>query len=248
MTRNNLSWKIGGEAGFGIKSAGVMLGKIFMRSGYEIFDYTEYPSLIRGGHNTFQLMVDPNKANSVSQSVDILVALNQESIDGYLVELSHSGLVLYDQAKAKLSARQAAKYKIEGLALPLSDLAKDSGGGLMRNVVALGATLALVGQNLSIANGVIKENFKRKGSTVVNNNLKALKSGFDYIKKNYQGNFFCQLPKLPAKDNILISANESLALGALVGGLNFYVAYPMTPSSSILHYLASVAEKTGIVV
>ena len=66
QNKNNLTWKIAGEAGFGIKSAGMMFGKIFMRAGYEVFDFTEYPSLIRGGHNTYQLVVDTKPVNSVN--------------------------------------------------------------------------------------------------------------------------------------------------------------------------------------
>ncbi len=242
--KNKLSWKIAGEAGFGIKSAGIMFGKIFMKAGYEIFDYVEYPSLIRGGHNTFQLIVGTHSVNSVTKGVDILVALNQNTVYSNITELVPGGVVIYDKDKVKLTA----KYKAQGIAIPLTTLAKQAGGELMRNVVAIGATLALVDQDLKIANQIVKNNFKRKGEKIVDNNLKALKLGFDFIKKNFKQDFLCCLPTLEAKNNILITANESLALGALAGGLNFYVAYPMTPSSSILHYLASVAQKLGIVV
>mgnify|MGYP003971060067 CR=1 FL=1 len=247
-TRNNLSWKIGGEAGFGIKSAGMMFGKIFMKAGYEIFDYTEYPSLIRGGYNTFQLMVGVESAKSVTYHVDILIALNQQTITESLDEVSVNGVVIYDSAKVKLSPAKAKTKKINALGLPLGELAKQAGNQLMRNVVAIGATLALVDQNLTIANRVVKNNFKSKGQKIVDQNIKALKLGFDYTKQNYKQDFICCLKNLKANDNILISANESLALGALAAGLNFYVAYPMTPSSSILHFLASVAVKTGTVV
>ena len=247
-TRNNLSWKIGGEAGFGIKSAGMMYGKIFMKAGYEIFDYTEYPSLIRGGYNTFQLMVDVESAKSVTYHVDILIALNQQTITESLDEVSVNGVVIYDSAKVKLSPAKAKTKKINALGLPLGELAKQAGNQLMRNVVAIGATLALVDQNLTIANRVVKNNFKSKGQKIVDQNIKALKLGFDYTKQNYKQDFICCLKNLKANDNILISANESLALGSLAAGLNFYVAYPMTPSSSILHFLASTAVKTGTVV
>ena len=247
-TKNNLSWKIAGEAGFGIKSAGMMFGKIFMRTGYEIFDYTEYPSLVRGGHNVFQLMVDVRPVNSVTKNVDVLVALNQNTITENLSDLCKDGVLVYDSDVIKVSAPKLKQNHVHGIGIPLSTIAKDAGGELMRNVVAIGATLALVGQSLTVANKVIRETFKHKGVKVVNNNIKALKAGFEYVKQNYKEDFICELPNLDKKDNILISANESLALGALAGGLNFYVAYPMTPSSSILHYLAKVAQKTGTVV
>jgi 2-oxoglutarate/2-oxoacid ferredoxin oxidoreductase subunit alpha len=247
-TKNNLSWKVCGEAGFGIKSAGMMFGKIFMRSGYEIFDYTEYPSLIRGGHNTFQLIVDNRPVNSVSKSIDVLVALNQNTITQNLNEVAHGGVLIYDKDKVKVSAAKLNGLKVKGIGLPLTTMAKEAGNPLMRNVITIGASLALVGQKLTIANQVVTQNFKRKGKKVVDQNIQALKAGYDFVKENFQEDFLCQLPTLEKKNNILITANESLALGALAGGLNFYVAYPMTPSSSILHYLASVAERAGIVV
>ncbi|RJQ33489.1 2-oxoacid:acceptor oxidoreductase subunit alpha [Candidatus Parcubacteria bacterium] len=247
-TKNDLSWKIGGEAGFGIKSAGMIFGKIFMRAGYEIFDYTEYPSLIRGGHNTFQLIVDTRPVNSVTKAIDILVALNQNTVTENLAELTHGGVLLYDKDKVKVSPAKVSERRIKALAIPLTSLAKEAGGDLMRNVVAIGASLALVGQNLTIANRVVTENFKHKGKSVIDQNIKALKLGYDFVKTNFQGEFFCNLSTREKNNNILITANESLALGALAAGMNFYVAYPMTPSSSILHYLAAIAEQAGIVV
>ncbi|MBU1202730.1 2-oxoacid:acceptor oxidoreductase subunit alpha [Patescibacteria group bacterium] len=247
-TKNKLSWKICGEAGFGIKSAGMMLGKVMMRAGYELFDYTEYPSLIRGGHNVFQLMADTRPVNSVTKQADILVALNQNTISKNFADLYHGGILIYDQEKVKISPAKLQKNNIHGLPMPLTSMAKSAGSDLMRNVVSIGASLYLIGQNLTIANAVVRQNFANKGKKIIDGNLKALKDGYDFAAKNFKGDLICHLPKLESKNNILISANESLALGALAGGLNFYVAYPMTPSSSILHYLAEVAEKTGIVV
>lgn len=233
QVKNNLSWKIAGAAGFGIKSAGQILGKIMMRSGYEVFDYTEYPSLIRGGHNTFQLNIDPIASNSVTKKIDILVALTQEGIDKHVGELDQAGLIIFDSAK--ITKKPAGSH-----------LAIDF-GGQMANVAAIGATLAVVNQDLSIANKVVREIFARKGEEVVKQNIQALKSGFDFAKKNHN-QLVANLPTIKAKDRVLIAANEAIALGALASGLNFYAAYPMTPSSTILHYLASVAQKVGIVV
>ncbi|MFA5126799.1 MAG: 2-oxoacid:acceptor oxidoreductase subunit alpha [Patescibacteria group bacterium] len=245
--RNNLSWKIGGEAGFGIKSAGISLGKIFMKAGYEVFDYTEYPSLIRGGHNTYQLMIDSQKVNGVSLAIDVLVALNQETITKHAGELVDQGVIIFDHENIEAKNLKLDK-KINLLGVPLSVLANQAGGELMRNVVAMGATLALVGQDLAIANRVIKDTFQSKGEGVVKNNLQALSLGFEYVKKNYRQKFICHLPTKTDHHNILLAANEAMALGALAGGLNFYAGYPMTPSSSILHYLAGVAESASIVV
>ncbi len=243
--RQNLSWKIGGEAGFGIKSAGMMLAKIFMKTGYETFDYTEYPSLIRGGHNTYQVMVDILEVNSVTKSVDILVALNQETIDLHRDELSVDSVVIYDQDKIKNIRPQE---HVNFLPIALTTIAKQSGSEVMRNVVALGATLAILQQPRNIADQVIRENFKNKGTEIVKNNLQALAAGYKEAKKIFHQDFMCQLPVVKKNNNILIASNEALALGAIANGLNFYAGYPMTPSSTILQYVAQVAEKTGIVV
>ena len=242
---NNLcqiSLKIAGEAGFGIRSSGIMLAKIFMRLGYYTFEINEFPSIIRGGHNTFQLNIDHKKVNSNTKKIDILVALNQESIKKHLSELNKDGVVIFNKDNSKLNIKNS-------IGIPLDKIAKDSGYELMRNVVALGAILALTKNNLTIAPQVIKENFRVKGEKIVEGNLKALKEGFNYIKKHYHHKNVCNLSQIKKKeDNILIEGNQSLALGALAAGLNFYAGYPMTPSSSVLHYLVKVAEKTNIVV
>ena len=237
-----ISLKIAGEAGFGIRSSGIMLARIFMRLGYYTFEINEFPSIIRGGHNTFQLNIGNKKVNSNTKKIDILVALNKEGIKKNLSELNKNGIVIFNKDNSKLNIKNS-------IGIPLNKIAKDSGYELMRNVVALGAILALTKNNLTIAPKVIKETFKIKGENIVKGNIKALKAGFNYVKKHYHHKNICDLSQINRKeDNILIEGNQALALGAIAGGLNFYAAYPMTPSSSILHYLVKVAEKNGIVV
>jgi len=232
-----LSIKIAGEAGFGIKSSGMMLARIFMRSGYHTFENLEYPSLIRGGHNTFQLDISDEEVGSNTENIDILIALNQESIKKHLDEVNKKGIIIYDNENSKLDGK-------DNIGIPLTTLAKESGHILMRNVITVGAVLALTNSDLSIAIKVIRDRFKNKGKEIVNGNIKALKLGFNYIKKKN----IINLSPIKKKDNILIEANQAISLGALAGGLNFYAAYPMTPSSSILHYLASKAKETNTIV
>ncbi len=235
---NNLTIKISGEAGFGIKSSGIILAKTFMRAGYYTFEYNEYPSLIRGGHNTFQLNISNKEIGSATKKIDILIALNKEGIKKHVSEVNKNGYIIYNKDNTKFKKKNS-------IGIPLNSLAKESGHELMRNIVSLGAALALTNNNLNIASQIIKENFKYKGDKIVQGNLKALKAGFNYIQEKNIFNF----PPLNKKDdNILIEANTALALGSLAGGLNFYSAYPMTPSSSLLHYLSKIAEKTKIVV
>jgi len=69
---SDFTWLIGGEAGFGIMTTGVVFSKITTRSGYHIFDYVEYPSLIRGGHNAYEVHVSDQDVSHLSPSIDIL--------------------------------------------------------------------------------------------------------------------------------------------------------------------------------
>src|SRR5689334_14134156 len=95
-TTNNISWKIGGEAGFGIMASGAIFAKTCLRAGLNVFDYSEYPSLIRGGHNTYQVYASSQPVQSWRAAVNILVALNRETIDQHLSEVTKNGAVIYD--------------------------------------------------------------------------------------------------------------------------------------------------------
>src|SRR5436190_15484595 len=93
---NYCSWKIGGEAGFGIMASGSLFTKTCMRAGLQAFDYSEYPSLIRGGHNTYQVVVADRELYAHQTAVNILVALNKETIDRHLGELTPGGVIIFD--------------------------------------------------------------------------------------------------------------------------------------------------------
>ncbi|HSX40933.1 MAG TPA: 2-oxoacid:acceptor oxidoreductase family protein, partial [Candidatus Saccharimonadales bacterium] len=100
----DLQWAIGGEAGYGIMTTGMMTAKIFTRLGLSVFDYVEYPSLIRGGHNVYYVRGSDEQIFSQKQPIDILVALNRETIDRHKKELSPTAAVLYDPNVTKVEA------------------------------------------------------------------------------------------------------------------------------------------------
>ncbi len=241
-----LTWKIGGEAGFGIKSAGLAFAKAIMRAGYEAFDYTEYPSLIRGGHNTYQITVSDRPVASASSKVDILVALNRETIDKHLDELAEGAVVIYDGEEIKLSG--ARKKGVDYISVPMKKIAGESGGEIMRNTVAIGASLAVVGLPTSALENVIKEVFAHKPEVIAAND-RAIEQGYDFVKKNHPDSRF-KYRLAPRKNGhrMMIAGNEAMGLGALAAGLNFFSAYPMTPSTSLFLYIAGKAVSEGVVV
>src|SRR3989344_6504478 len=102
MNNNDFVWKVAGAAGEGIMTTGLLLSKTITRHGWYIFDYTEYPSLIRGGHNDYQIHACPNQVFSQSSKVDLLVALNKDGLDFHINELGQDSIVLYDASDDKI--------------------------------------------------------------------------------------------------------------------------------------------------
>lgn len=244
----SFTWKVGGEAGFGIKLAGLSFAKACMRAGYYTFDYTEYPSLIRGGHNTYQITISTKEVKSASREVEVLVALNKTTIDKHFEEMTEGSAIIYDGEEIKLSPAKFKARKINLIAVPLKKISAATGGEIMRNVVAIGATAGLLKLPLAILDEIIKEQFAAKPQ-VIEQNIEALKQGAEHVKKHYgKLDFMVKLEPIAREKRLLIAGNEALAMGALAGGLNFFAAYPMTPSTTILQYLAAQAVRTGTVV
>ena len=238
--------KIAGQAGAGVMVAGRMLINCFTRGGYCVVGYPEYPSLIRGGHNTVQVRVSDRKINSPLHYQDVLIALNKDGIFYHMNDMSEGGIIIYDHLidVSKFQVRKDVKMH----ALPLSELTKEVGGTeQMKNTAAIGAALALIDYPLEILEGIMRDIFGKKGDEIVQMNVKTAKAAYDYIKENRIQSKHSIRP-LSDSRCIAITGNESIALGAVKGGMKFYSAYPMTPASSILHYLAKVERDFGLVV
>lgn len=247
ISMNELTWKIGGEAGFGIMVSGLNFARMCMRGGLHIFTANEYPSLIRGGHNTETVRASEQKVTTIKKSVDFLVALNKETIDLHKHELSEGAGILYDlelEISPKEFDRPVRLYPI-----PMLQLAKDNGGDvLMRNTVAIGASIAAIGFDVELFYSVITDQFKRKGDAVVEHNKITAKAGYDYIKNHFPDTFRYKLNPIPqAKQQVLLTGNEAIGLGAVAAGMKFFAAYPMTPINGLLHYMASIQEHSGFI-
>ena len=249
-TINKLSWKIGGEAGDGILNAGLqMFAKTCLRGGLHVFASSEYPSLIRGGHNSLDVSVDAKERCSHSKYIDLLVALNKDTIDKHKIWLSDHAGIIYDGDVVKISQTDFEKPNVRLYPVPLLKIANENGGKIMRNTVALGATMALIDFDMDIFNGVVTDNFgTKKGTAIVEANMKAAKAGYDYIQDNFADDFRFKLEKQERKNTIFLSGNEAITVGAIKAGCKFYSAYPMTPASSILSNMAAQERNFNIVV
>lgn len=237
--------RIGGEAGFGIKAAGQMLARSFVDAGLETFDLTEYPSLIRGGHNNYLLRVSTEPIYSHVEPVDALICLNRETLDLHHHELVDGGAVIFDPDDFPAEDVPA---RLRPVPVPLTDMARDAGGKIMRNTVALGALLGIVGFPLDYLADSLRTQFARKAPEVAEGNVKAAQAGYSAASSALPDFFVRLSPVESAPRRMLVDGNEAIALGALASGIGLYAAYPMTPASSLLHIMASYEREFGVVV
>jgi 2-oxoglutarate ferredoxin oxidoreductase subunit alpha len=231
---------IGGAAGDGAREAGLNLGQLLMKVGYEAFSSFDYPSLIRGGHNVSRTSFSEDKITSDYSGLNTLIALNEETVKLHMGELAEDGVVFADNFddddKKKLGDR--------AVELPMSAFAKEiSALPIMRNSVALGATCYLLGFSEEKMLEELGKIFKAKGYEA---NITLAKMGYEYLEKRGFKRPEQFQPEKVSETKEFIDGNIAFAKGLLAAGLNFYVAYPMTPASSILHYLAANQKKLGI--
>ncbi len=240
--------KVGGQAGQGANVTGRTLCKIFARSGLNVIGYPEYPSLVRGGHNVYQIRASKKKIHSPVEKTNILIALNKDAVFFHHKYMLEPGAIIYD-SKLDLSSYKLDK-KIKLYPLPIEEiLEKSNADKRMENIVLTGALLALIKYSLEDLNQMLEETFGKKGKEIVAANINCAKIAYNYVKENLRPEEFpIKMERGDGNSKMIIGGNEASGIGAIAGGLKFYAAYPMTPASGILHYLAEVERKAGIVV
>lgn len=247
MKVSNITWKIGGEAGFGIMSTGTIFSKIFAKKGYYVVDNNEYPSLIRGGHNTFTVRVSSNEIFSIDKEINILVALNEETIRLHQEEVTYGGYIIYDENNGGIGEIKKVRKDINYIMVPFSKIIAELGvPPVMTNNVSMGASVALLNYDLEVLRNIIRDIFERKGPEVVNSNIKSSEFGYKYIKEKLKINAY-ELEIVKPISKMLLTGNDAVFLGAVRSGCKFYAAYPMTPSTSILESFASAENDYNIV-
>lgn len=222
---------IGGAAGQGIDTMAAILGKSLKKEGYAVLTTPDFMSRIRGGHNFILIRFGDSPVYSHSMVLDGMIALDDDTVDLHLDELKPEGFILCDQ-KLVTDDKRAIK-------IPLTAMAKTLGNPRVSGSIAISAILKLFGLSLDGIKEILEQEIKAQ---FVEINLKAFNKGFTEVETRYK--------KLDAEftDHMIISGNKSLALGALAAGVRFYSAYPMSPSTGIMEFLASKSEALNVVV
>ena len=234
----------GGEAGQGVQSVGMILAKAMAHGGLCVFADQDYENRVRGGHNFFRVRSSDKEVLALSEKLDILVALNKETIDLHHNELKSNGVIIFDQEQTKVKAQGEIYFNV-----PLARLAEDTvKNKLMTNTVAVGAAVGLAGYDFDILASVLREEFARHGEKIAEDNVVAARAGFDFAHEHGEQKLSQKIKPISGSNRrMLLHGNEALSLGAMVGGCKFIAGYPMTPASPILEYLADKSQSYNVV-
>lgn len=241
---SQLSWKVGGQQGEGIESTGEIFSLAMNRLGYYLYGYRHFSSRIKGGHTNNKVRVSTKPARAVSDVLDILVAFDQETIDLNAHELREGGIIIAD-AKFNPTLPEGLK-PVRLLVVPLTQIADELGTSLMKNMVSIGATGAILGISVDSYRNIVEDMFLRKGEKVVEKNMEAIKRGAEYVTNLIGGQLpDFQLEKADGKKRLFMIGNDAIGLGCIAAGCRFMAAYPITPASEIMEYLIKKLPKFG---
>lgn len=240
---HQLSWKVGGQQGEGIESTGEIFATAMNRLGYHLYGYRHFSSRIKGGHTNNKITVRPEEVRFIADDLDILVAFDQETIDVNYKELTESSIILAD---AKFGPQSPEDCKAPLYAVPFTEIASELGTSLMKNMVAIGATAALINLSEEVFQNVVTDIFGRKGEEVVAKNMEAIQRGRAAIAEQIGDRVGAwELAPADGKRRMFMIGNDAVALGALAAGARFMAAYPITPASEIMEYMIKKLPLVG---
>jgi 2-oxoglutarate ferredoxin oxidoreductase subunit alpha len=248
LITNKISLLVGGEAGAGITRSGFLFAKTCLRGGLDVFGANDYQSLIRGGHNFYTVRADAEQVYSQADTIDLLIALNKETILIHKHELASGAGIIYDGNQTTITDEELGRDNIKLYPVPLRKIVKElEGPSIMENTVALGAAIDLLDYDPELLNEVLRDTFKPKTAEL---NIEAAKHGYNYAQEHYGNTFGYRLKKTSSagKHKIFLTGNEAIGLGALNAGCKLYAAYPMTPATSVLHFLAPLDREYKMIV
>jgi len=225
----DLNILIGGQAGQGIDFAADIISRVFIKLGYNVFNYRWYMSLIRGGHNYNIVSISKEKIYSpYFEDFDYIIAFDQNTINLHSKKLKQSGLVIGPKnvvCNKKIDIDLDYYYK------------KYNVNKKYENTIILLSFFKYLNIDKEIVKDVLEKRI---------NDPEELKL-IDIIYNDLNINSKENIEKRIYKKQFYLSGSEGVALGAIAAGLDIYIAYPMTPASPVLHILASLRDKYNIV-
>lgn len=244
--------KVTGAQGQGVNSVGEMCAKGLKRAGYCVFGYREYNSLIKGGHSSYQLDVSSTLVQSSDTKVDLLVCFNHHGLEKNLSELRQGGIVIHQTGDWVFDAETLADLKRRSITvvhLPVEDiLARLHAKSILGNVLITAVVWSFLGRLQQELEALVREQFGHKAN-LLQANLDCIAAGFEFSASQSEKILLKLPPANPAwAKHLLITGSQAMGLGAVHAGVRLYAGYPMTPSSPLLTFIASIQNETGMVI
>ena len=239
----DLALSIGGAAGEGIATPGNILARMFVRRGLNLYAYNAYQSIIRGGHIFLTIRVSDHGIHTHGDKLDLLLCLNQDTMNRHLGLMGSGTRVVFNSDKITPPENGVRATLCP---IPVAELTDNSRNKLIQNTIALGAMTFLLGLEFEDLQTALTLQFQKKGQAVVDENVAVARAGFDHACASFEP--FPQPMPRGAKPLAVWTGNEALAMGGAAAGVNFYCAYPMSPATGVLHWMAKNARELGIMV
>lgn len=248
--KRNVIVRIAGAAGDGIASTGEFLGKTCSRMGLHVLAYNSFQSAIRGGHVWLQMAIGPDRQLCHGENPEIALLFNKTSPAVHVPDMKAGGIVFYNAGTIKKEEIEALRSDVHFYGLDFKKMTDDAGltavSPVMINVMLAGALVQALGLDGAVTREFIQHKFQKKGDQVVELNQAIFNLGFEWTAKNVQQ----KSPQMKGdgKAKMFMTGNDAFGLGLAAGGLKLYSAYPMSPATGILHYLATIATSQKIVI
>jgi 2-oxoglutarate ferredoxin oxidoreductase subunit alpha len=248
---DDVSVVLSGAAGQGVQTVEELLTKLFKSNGYNLFSTKEYMSRVRGGSNSTSLRVSSTSVKARLDRIDILFPLNREALLHVASRINDETIILGEkEALINPGVQDVTDSDFVIIDIPLTRIAKEIGGAIYANIVAVGVISALFNIQKEAIFDELKKRFSSKGEAILANNISAVEQGYAIGKDLVDnGAISISVETQPEViDDIVVSGGEAIGLGAIAGGCNFISSYPMTPSTTVLTFLAHHSKDFDIVV
>ena len=234
METHDFVIRFAGEGGQGMVTSAEALAQGAAQGGYHVLTYTTFPSQIMGGPTFAQVRISTEPIMSNGDALDVLVCFNKEAYELHSDQVREDGVVIYN----------SEDFEPEGgarnIGLAFSELAKSTGNARAENMIVIGAFAHLVKMPMSYLEDFVTKRFTRGrpgDDEIIRSNIQALNLGAEKIAESGFALGELADPVKPEGEQILLSGNEAIAIGAITAGLDVFVGYPISPATTILVYM-----------
>jgi 2-oxoglutarate ferredoxin oxidoreductase subunit alpha len=240
-----VTFRIGGEAGQGVESGGMGFVQALTFAGLYAIGIPNYFSRIRGGQNFYTIRASDQPVYAITDTVDLLLCLNAETLEWHIGAIAPGGIALLDD-ETKFDEELTRGRDVQIIRAPVGKIAEQHGNKIMKNTGFLAVAGALAGVDVEPIIAVIHKNFRVKGDKVVRQNEAVARDSYEWARQQAAASRF-KLPQVKPQPRVALSGNQAFSIGSIVAGCKFTAGYPMTPSTSILEYIAEHADDWGMV-